>query len=344
MAIQIKPLLQSVAHGANLSYAIQKFGGARSEWLDLSSAVSPFSWWADNKQKVIFPEAVFQDLPSFNDELNQTIQAYYGIAGLAVAGSQAAIQVLPQCFTRATVWVLAGAYGEHAACWRAEGHTVVELTQDEIEVNFLNGTDFPDVLIVVNPGNPSGELFSSADLQQWAKQLAIVGGYLVCDEAFIDATPEQSILADDMPANMIVLRSLGKFFGLAGLRFGVLFASGDIRAALAQRIGPWPLAGASLWLAQQALKDIAWQCAQRQRLQECSGAMREALTSFNLIGSTSLFCTLAVPNVAAAQVLLAEHKIWTRCFRQQGLLRLWLAQPHELERLRLTLDKLNKPV
>ena len=87
-----------------------------------------------------------------------------------------------------------------------------------------------------------------------------------------------------------------------------------------------------------------WQCAQRQRLQECSGAMREALTSFNLIGSTSLFCTLAVPNVATAQVLLAEHKIWTRCFRQQGLLRLGLVQPHELERLRLTLDKLNKPV
>ncbi|MBS7676289.1 aminotransferase class I/II-fold pyridoxal phosphate-dependent enzyme, partial [Vibrio cholerae] len=80
--------------------------------------------------------------------------------------------------------------------------------------------DSLDVLVVVNPNNPTGLSLSPQRLLDWHSRLAQRGGWLVVDEAFIDVTPDLSLASHADQVGLIVLRSFGKFFGLAGVRLG----------------------------------------------------------------------------------------------------------------------------
>jgi len=257
--MQLINVAETVIHGADLQRAIKQFGGEAQQWLDLSSAVSPYCWWSERGQGLSCPVSFIHELPGIQPELNRAIRTYYGHEGLLVPGSQRAIAELPGCFSRGKVWILAGTYGEHASCWKKAGHSVYEKTAADIRQAFNavanNNHELPDMLVLVNPGNPGGERSSAAELHGWSEQLKQRQAWLLCDEAFMDCTPDDSLLTQTLADNMLVLRSLGKFFGLAGLRIGVVFATADVLQNLASRLGPWPVAGHSLWLTQQALGD-----------------------------------------------------------------------------------------
>jgi cobalamin biosynthetic protein CobC len=331
--MQLTPLPTVVAHGSNLNTAIKHYGGNASDWLDLSSAVSPYSWWSENSQKAPFSTSNFHDLPYVSDSLKAAVESYYGCSGLVVSGSQAAIKVLPRCVNSAAVWITKGSYGEHAASWLAAGHRVIELSSQDIRTAFERETALPDVLVVVNPDNPSGEVFSPDELIQWAHVLKAREGLLVCDEAFIDASPEMSLVSFKMPSNIVVFRSLGKFFGLAGVRFGVVFATLEIRQLLSAHLGHWAVSSPSLWVAEHALQDQKWHKQQRARLHQLSQSVASLLAHENIVGIASLFITLQPRNAGLMQQGLAEQQIWTRCFPQQNLLRLGLPLPKDHERL-----------
>ena len=326
--MQLTSSAEAVTHGADLQRAIQQFGGETQQWLDLSSAVSPYSWWSDRGQKLSCPAQYVHDLPITPPELNRAVRAYYGHCGLLVPGSQRAIAELPGCFSRGHVWILAGTYGEHALCWKKAGHSVYEKTAADIRQAFnaatANNCELPGMLVLVNPGNPGGERFSAAELRRWAEQLKQHQAWLLCDEAFMDCTPDDSLLTQTLADNVLVLRSLGKFFGLAGLRIGVVFATADVLQNLASRLGPWPVAGQSLWLAQQALSDHQWISQQRVRLKKNHQLMAQWLNGFVLAGKSDLFFTLEFSDVERVQTFLAERYIWSRCFKQQQLIRFGL--------------------
>ncbi len=326
--MQLINLAETVIHGADLQRAIKQFGGEPQQWLDLSSAVSPYCWWSERGQGLSCPVSFIHELPGIQPELNRAIRTYYGHEGLLVPGSQRAIAELPGCFSRGKVWILAGTYGEHALCWKKAGHSVYEKTAADIRQAFNAATDnepkLPDMLVLVNPGNPGGERFSAAELHGWAEQLKQRQAWLLCDEAFMDCTPDDSLLTQTLADNVLVLRSLGKFFGLAGLRIGVVFAAADVLQNLANRLGPWPVAGHSLWLTQQALSDESWIAQQRSRLKDNHALMAQWLNEFYLAGKSDLFFTLKFPNAERVQSFLAERYIWSRCFKQQQLIRLGL--------------------
>ncbi len=326
--MQLITVVETVIHGADLQRAIKQFGGEPQQWLDLSSAVSPCSWWSERGQELSCPVPFIHDLPSIQPELNRAVRTYYGHCGLLVPGSQRAIAELPGCFSRGNVWILAGTYGEHASCWKKSGHHVCEKSAADIRQAFNAATDddreLPDMLVLVNPGNPGGECFSMAELRGWAEQLQQCQGWLLCDEAFMDCTPDDSLLTQTLADNVLVLRSLGKFFGLAGLRIGVVFAAADVLQNLANRLGPWPVAGHSLWLAQQALDDHQWIAQQRVRLKKNHELMAQWLNGFFLAGESDLFFTLKFSDAERVQDFLAERYIWSRCFKQQKLIRLGL--------------------
>ncbi|MCT7358081.1 aminotransferase class I/II-fold pyridoxal phosphate-dependent enzyme [Thalassolituus pacificus] len=326
--MQLIDVAETVIHGADLQRAIKQFGGEPQQWLDLSSAVSPYCWWSEQGKELSCPVSFIHELPGIQPELNRAIRTYYGHEGLLVPGSQRAIAELPGCFSRGKVWSLAGTYGEHASCWKKAGHSVYEKTADDIRQAFNavanNNHELPDMLVLVNPGNPGGERFSAAELHGWAEQLKQRQAWLLCDEAFMDCTPDDSLLTQTLADNMLVLRSLGKFFGLAGLRIGVVFATADVLQNLANRLGPWPVAGHSLWLAQQALSDESWIAQQRSRLKDNHALMAQWLNGFFLAGKSNLFFTLKFPNAERVQTFLAERYIWSRCFKQQQLIRLGL--------------------
>lgn len=333
MSLILLPLAAAPAHGADLTNALQQYGGEPEHWLDLSAAISSYSWWAE---RGLMPAAnSLRNLPQPLAELSQACVQCYGHAALPVPGSQAAIQTLPRCFARARVWVQADTYAEHAFSWQQAGHNVQELTLAEIRAAFNKGTALPDMVILVNPANPSGECLAADEVQQWTAQLQQLGGYMLVDEAFMDCTPDHSILNVPLAANRIVLRSLGKFFGLAGLRCGFVFAAESVQQRLQQQLGPWAVNSLALSIASQALRDEAWQQQQRLRLLRMQEQVLDTcrLLQLPVLGSTPLFVTFNGADTQAMQQQLAQQKIWSRYFPRQQWLRLGMPDPQKWPRL-----------
>jgi cobalamin biosynthetic protein CobC len=206
---------------------------------------------------------------------------------LPVPGSEIAIRLLPRMIGDGRVGILAPTYGSHASVWRAAGADVHEFAE-------LPDPDRRDLktLIVVNPNNPDGAIVSRADLAAFARAMTSNGGRLIVDEAFADLRPEVSLLAlPELPAGTIVLRSLGKFFGLAGLRVGFIIVTEPDATAWRQLLGDWPVSGPACEIATSALRDSDWIAATRKRLatdrNRLDGVLGQA--GLKLLGGTDLF-------------------------------------------------------
>ena len=312
-------------HGGKLLAAAARYSIEAADWLDLSTGINPAGWPVP-----AVPPEVWQRLPEQEDGLVDAAAAYYGSAAvLPVAGSQAAIQALPRLRAASRVGVPHPAYAEHAYAWRAAGHAVAAW-------DAAMGVDALDVLVLVHPNNPAGQTYSRAELLDWHARMAARGGWLVVDEAFIDATPTES-LADVCPRpGLIILRSLGKFFGLAGARVGFVLAEPTLLAALNKLLGPWAVSAPSRWVARAALADTAWQQAARAALPAAGARLAALLRDHGLApsGGTALFQWVRTADAAAWHERLARQGILTRLFADPPSFRFGLPQ-HETDWARL---------
>ena len=320
-------------HGGRLHAASQQYGIAREHWLDLSTGINPLGWpLAD----LSFPPAVWARLPEDDDALLSAAAAYYGTPSLlAVAGSQAALQILPSLRPPNRVGLPDPAYAEHAKAWRQGGHELVPWCSED-------GVEALDVLVLIHPNNPSGQRYSRAQLLAWHASLAARGGWLVVDEAFIDATPHDSLTADCPQEGLIVLRSLGKFFGLAGARVGFVAATASLLDALRERLGPWTIAGPSRWVAQHALADHDWHVRERARLSHASEQLAQLLRQCSLApdGGTALFQWVCTPHAVRLHHHLAQRGVLVRAFTAPSSVRFGLpAQAADWARLRTALEE-----
>ena len=305
-------------HGGRLRAAALRYGIPESDWLDLSTGINPNGWPVP-----VLPAGIWQALPQDDDELNAVAQDYYGTSQLlAVAGSQAAIQALPMLRSPAQVAFTAPGYAEHARAWQRHGHEVVNVPATEI----LQAAATAQVVVVVNPNNPTGELFSRDELLNLHAQLVARGGWLVVDEAFIDASPEHSLASVCPRPGLIVLRSLGKFFGLAGARVGFVLAEETVLQSLAELLGPWPIAAPSRHVATLALRDTAWQNAARKTLPLAVQRLADLLDAHGLppSGGSSLFQWVRCAGAANVHEQLAQQGILTRLFDQPASVRFGL--------------------
>jgi len=234
---------------------------------------------------------------------------------LAVAGSQAAIQALPRLRDPASrVAILNPAYAEHLHAWRSAGFAVTPLSVTQIEA----AVETHDVVLLVNPNNPTGACFSIEHCLHWHSRLRSRGGWLIIDEAFIDTTPEHSLVPYTQRAGLIVLRSLGKFFGLAGARVGFVFAEAALLSPLAELLGPWPISTPSRHLAKLALQDVTWQANTRRQLKLQSRRLQQLLNDYHLPpdGGTTLFQWVKTADATTIHVQLAKQSILTRLFEK----------------------------
>ncbi|RFQ15120.1 threonine-phosphate decarboxylase, partial [Pseudomonas sp. ATCC 13867] len=236
-------------HGGRLRRAAQHYGIPLAEWLDLSTGISPWPWSLPN-----IPASAWMRLPEDDDGLEAAARRYYGAETLLpLSGSQAAIQLLPRLRRPGKVGVVSPCYAEHAHAWRSAGHILREVGDHEV----THHLERFDVLVVVNPNNPTGRRIDPGVLLEWHARLHERGGWLVVDEAFMDCTPEQSLAPRCATRpGLVVLRSFGKFFGLAGARLGFAFAEPRLLAGLAQSLGPWAVNGPTRWAAQAVLGDL----------------------------------------------------------------------------------------
>ncbi|MCG4455219.1 threonine-phosphate decarboxylase CobD [Pseudomonas sp. MMS21-TM103] len=315
-------------HGGRLRAAALNFAIPLRDWLDLSTGIAPYGWVLPG-----IPASAWTRLPELDDGLESAARDYYGVARLLpVAGSQAAIQALPRLRRNARVGIVSPAYAEHAAAWRREGHRLLELSEGGVN----RALERLDVLLLVNPNNPTGRCFTPAQLLAWHARLAERGGWLVVDEAFIDCTPEHSLAAHSELPGLIVLRSFGKFFGLAGIRLGFVLAQPALLDQLAELLGPWAVSGPSRAVATALLQDQAGQQAQRERLR-ADGLRLAALLSacgFAATGGCALFQWLATQRASLLHEFLACNGILTRLFDSPSSLRFGLP-PDEPGWLRL---------
>lgn len=298
-----------IHHGGNLSAAKATFGDdVPGGWIDLSTGINPVPYPASP----LLPDDLNR-LPEPADEraLIAAAAAYYGAhanAGIIAApGTQALIQWLPYVRPLGRVDVIAPTYGEHAPRWAEAGHTVREIAS-------LDDAD-ADVIVIVNPNNPDGRTAPRDALLETAQRQAARGGLLVVDEAFADVAPAVS-LTDHVMDGLVVLRSFGKFFGLAGLRLG--FAIGDqvVTNALADKLGPWAISTPALIIGHAALSDTAWQAATRARLIADAAKLDDILSRASLIlqGGTDLYRLVETEDADALYRSLGKTGILIRTF------------------------------
>jgi cobalamin biosynthetic protein CobC len=307
-------------HGGNLDVAIARFGGRLGDWIDLSTGI--------NRRPYPVGELEgrhWSALPSRAelDALHGVARQAYGTAApvLATAGAQAAIQLLPRLARPGRARILAPTYNEYAPVLTAEGWTVEEVA----DVAALEGAD---LAVVINPNNPDGRCCDPMRLLALLPRV----GRLVIDESFADALPGLSLAAKSGRAGLVLLRSFGKFYGLAGLRLGfVLGCAADI-ADLAAMTGPWPVSGIAIEIGRRALADRAWAADTIARLMR--GAERLDMLArragWELVGGTPLFRLYEIGDAAAAHAQLGRARIWSRIFAgRAGWLRLGLPGSEE---------------
>lgn len=299
------------SHGGDLTALKAAPGAWAGEWIDLSTGINPLPWPVPQ----LSPDA-WQRLPerAAEDALLAAARASYGCpaeAGLvALPGTQAAIQMLPRLFMQARVGILGPTYAEHAHCWRQAGHTVIEI--DGLPATLAN----IDVLIAVNPNNPDGRTLGRDLLLRWHAELAERGGWLILDEAFADVLPEASLVAEAGRPGIVILRSFGKFFGLAGLRLGFVLGDPVVVDAVRLVAGPWAVSGPALAIGAAALADTGWQQAMRDDLRARARRFDQAMRDrgIHVLGGTSLFRLAKVPEAVAFAARLNRQGIHVRIF------------------------------
>ena len=289
-------------HGGNLEQARATYGG--DDWIDLSTGINRVPYPVPALSAQAF--SALPTRPAMAGLLRAARKAYGTAAPMvALSGAQAVIQLVPLLRPKGLARVVGPTYNEHAATLRACGWQVEEVAT-------LDALQGADIAVVVNPNNPDGRHWSRSAL------LELIGkvGLLVVDESFADPMPEQSLSDVAGRAGLLVLRSFGKFYGLAGLRLGfALGALGDI-ARLQELSGPWPVSGPAIEVASLALQDTAWAKATTLRLEGEAAQMDAICTKmgWQALGGTPLFRLYATPDAAQAQADLARAHIWSRIF------------------------------
>lgn len=326
-----------VQHGGALLAAIAHHGGSVADWLDLSTGISPFS----------FPlpplgEEVWRRLPdpASSLALAATAQAFYGGGSVPVItpGSQAAIQHLPALARKASsgagnVGILSPTYGEYAAAFGRAGFEVRA-------GNSLERLADCDAVVLANPNNPDGRRIGREELAAFiharGTRLSVV------DEAFADMEAGASVAElTGGDSGLLVLRSFGKFFGMAGLRLGFAFARSDLSDMLSASLGPWAVSGPALAIAAHAFKNPGLIKQQRARITHAHDLTRTALVEAGcrICGETALFFLIETTHGAALAEHLAGRLILVRAFdHSPHVVRIGLAGNEEdAERLRRAL-------
>ncbi|MDH5425606.1 MAG: threonine-phosphate decarboxylase CobD [Gammaproteobacteria bacterium] len=321
-------------HGGRLNQAAKKFNIPVENWIDLSTGINPYHWPLPQ-----IPDDCFTRLPEDDDGLIKAAQQYYQTGHLlAVAGSQAVIQLLPHLREKSKVAVPAVGYAEHAYQWKKAGHDVVFYQASDLE-KIINTVD---VLIIINPNNPGGELYQRQHLIEWHQQLQTRQGWLIVDEAFIDAEVTAVSVVDlAHTPGLIVLRSVGKFFGLAGIRSGFVFAEQALLDNIKESLGPWSLSAVSRYITKLALSDRAWQQQMTVILQQSSQKLDQLIVRYSgqKPAGTHLFKTLMHTQAEQLAQLFAEKAVLVRLLDNRQGIRLGLPKETQWQQLELVFSQ-----
>jgi cobalamin biosynthesis protein CobC len=302
---------EPLAHGGELAAARRLFPAAPEPFIDLSTGINPNPYPLPD-----LPGALFARLPETDAmaALATVAAETYGAPSadhvVAAPGTQILLPMAAGLVPAGRAAVVAPTYSEHPRVAALAGHAVIETSSLEV----AGGCN---LVLLTNPNNPDGRLFSKDALLTAAKQLQARGGVLVVDEAFMDVGPREASLAPDVSrGNIVVLRSFGKFFGLAGVRLGFAIAAPALARRLAAQLGPWAVSGPALAIGTQALADRAWSEMTCHYLTQATARLDAILGAAKLkvLGGTTLFRLIQTPAAGKLFDHLGRAGILTRAF------------------------------
>lgn len=301
-------------HGGGLDAAISQYGGTRAAWLDLSTGINPVPYPMPTLTAdawTALPDAA--GMTRLLDRARRFWNVPERAAIIAAPGASAIIAQLPHLVAAGKVAIPGPTYNEHGAAFRNAGWTLDE-----------NGMD---AIVAVHPNNPDGHLWDATVVQA---PLTII------DESFCDIAPDKSLIRLAERKGTVVLKSFGKFWGLAGLRLGFAIGDPDLLAKLTETLGPWQISGPAQQIGAEALADLEWADETRARLTEDAARLDTLLLGkgSKLVGGTTLFRLYEVENAKAAQDQLARNHIWSRVFPYaDNWLRLGVPHPNRWDQL-----------
>ena len=293
----------NIQHGGDIDLAIKKYGGQRADWIDLSTGINRTSYPWQESVKV-----ELRDLPSskllmgLEKAASRAYKVAEGTDTAAVQGAQQIISLLPICLKNYnSVAILGPTYNEYEKAFKSSGIKAETVA----EVSKLSSSD---IAIIVNPNNPTGKVIAEEILDDLSKKVRI----LIIDESFKMFSSRRIQKFD----NVIQINSLGKFFGLAGVRLGFVSGPSDFIKSVRVMLGPWPVSSVAAEIGIIALNDKTWISAMEKILLEGSNVLHEACNTKNwkLVGKTNLFHTYATSNCVEVEEQFAAHYIWIRTF------------------------------
>jgi cobalamin biosynthesis protein CobC len=328
---------EPLPHGGDLGAARRLFPDAPRPFIDLSTGINPNPYPLPP-----LPVELFARLPdaAATTRLAAAAATSYGAPSAAhvvpAPGTQSLLGLVAGLVRRGRAAILTPTYNEHARAARLAGHSVIE-TRESAALGDA------DLVVVTNPNSPDGRLIERDALLALAAKLRARGGVLVVDEAFMDVGPPGFSLAGDVGrGNLVVLRSFGKFFGLAGIRLGFALLDQPSAARLAAMLGPWAVSGPALAIGAAALADTAWIEQTRHRLLLASGRLDGILigSGLGIPGGTTLFRLVRTPAAPALFHHLGRAGILVRNFPNNAT---WLrfglpAGEEEWQRLQIAMD------
>jgi cobalamin biosynthetic protein CobC len=319
-------------HGGRLGAARSLFPDVQQPWVDLSTGINPRSYPAPRaaqRARNRLPD------PAELARLETLAAATFGVDDpariVATAGTESALRLLPQVVNLKAAVIVGPTYGSHADAWTHAGALTQTIGPDELRSHAERAV----CLTIVNPNNPDGRIVERARLLALQDSLNAHDGTLIVDEAFADVAPEVSVAAEAGTAaaqRLVVLRSFGKFFGLAGLRLGFIVAAAPLAAAIRGLIGEWPVSSDAIAAGLAAYADRRWMDRERVVLQKSARRLDGllALSGFELAGGTSLFRLARAANARERFARLLAAGILVRPFDfDPSLLRFGLPRGRE---------------
>ena len=303
-------------HGGRLSAARSLFPNVPQPWVDLSTGINPRPYpapRASQRARNRLPE------PTDLARLEALAADAFGVTDparvVATPGTECALRLLPQFLNLRAAVIVGSTYGSHADAWTRAGALTQTIGIDDVHSHAERAV----CLTIVNPNNPDGRIVERDPLLSLHDSLARHGGALIVDEAFADVVPEVSVAGEagsNRAPRLVVLRSFGKFFGLAGLRLGFIVAAAPFASAMRDLLGEWPVSSDALTAGLAAYPDRRWAERERAALQKSAQRLDQLLQSsgFELAGGTSLFRLARAPDARARFARLLAAGILVRPF------------------------------
>ncbi len=286
--------MKRFAHGGNVFQIARELGLDPSAILDFSASINPLGMPAGVRRAALEALDRAVHYPEIDAaSLTEALAAHLGLpAGnlLPGSGSTELLYLFPRVLKPRRALLVTPAFSEYERSLQQAGAAIdsFPLSPDDgfrLDVASLlrRMTPQTDIVLLTNPGNPSGAGIEPAVIEEIARAVreqAVVG----VDEAFVDFVPQLSVIDRVTEhANLYVLRSLTKFYAIPGLRAGYLAGPERGIARLAAARPPWPFATVAQAAAQAALDEEDYR---RQTLETIPVLRRQLAEGLSAMGIT----------------------------------------------------------